>query len=114
MKCYTITAINYMIHTFCQLAKDSGKIGSEVFERNESFVLHIFEKGRCKTCHFLELVREVRHAAVMKFIGDFSQRKFIVNKQLLCPFNLMGNDEVLNGSAFHFRKKCGEVIILVV
>ena len=70
--------------------------------------------GRGQTGHFLELGAEMCDTAVVQFERDFGQRKFVVDKKFLNPFNFVGNKEFLDGCALYFGKEIGEIGVIVL
>lgn len=88
---YIILWISYIIHTSglkeetFDYFKVKGKLKNEFFYLQISqgiapLILKVFEMRRSKTGHFLKLIWQVCHTAVMQFKGDFGKIKLIVHQ----------------------------------
>ena len=56
----------------------------------------------------------MRHAAVAHGVGDFAQRQFVINQQLLYPLNFLADDEFLDGGSFNFGKQIAQLGVIYV
>jgi hypothetical protein len=85
---------------------NSGKMlhHSHILEAAHAFVLQVLEESRCQTCNFLELVRKMRHTAVVEFVRNLRQTKFIIDKQFLYSLDLVFNDKMFDCRALYLRK----------
>jgi hypothetical protein len=87
---------------------------SHILKTTHPFMLDVLEKGGCKTRDLLKLIGKRCYAAIMKPIRYFGERKLVIDQQLLCPFDLMFDNELLDRRAFDLGKDIGEIGIVVI
>jgi hypothetical protein len=49
----------------------------------------------------------------MELKRDLGKAKFLVTKQFFYPFDLMMDDELLNGNALYLGKQVGQIRVIV-
>ena len=87
---------------------------SHILKTLEPFMLDVLEIGRGQTGRFLKLIGEMGHAAIMELIGNFGERKPVIDHQFFHPFDLMFDNEVLDGRTLDFGKQIGKIRVIMI
>jgi len=90
-------------------------LGGDYFVQRPSAVyFQSLELCGRKTGQLFKLGGKVGGAAVTQVKCDFRKGSFVVDQELFHPFDLLVDDELFDGDSFHFRKKIGQIRIVVV
>lgn len=74
----------------------------------------LFELGRRQAGNFLELIGQMREAAVMHFMRNFRQFHIFIEEQFLYPIDLVANIESFDRDALCFREQVGHIGVIMV
>ena len=86
---------------YITLGKNCIILGLNLIKRSAPFHTKVFEMRRCETGDFLELVRQMRHAAVIQIECNLRKRERVISKQFLYFFNPVFQEIILNGSTLN-------------
>jgi len=86
---------------------------SHILKAAQFLVLELPEKSRSQTGYFFELAGKMSHAAIIHHVGNLGEIEFIIQQQLLYPFNFVRNNKMFNRDACYFRKQVGQVSIVM-
>lgn len=75
------------------------RVSSDFIQRPASLLFLLLELGRCEPRDVLELGAEVGGARIVQLVGYFAQRQFAIGQQLFDPFDLLGDDVLLDSGA---------------
>ena len=89
------------------------KSTGQIIDLLSLYLLQFLELAGRETRHFLELVAQVSQVAVVELDGNFTQGQFVVEQQFFCFFYFLGNEIMLDGDAFGFRKKVAQSAVIL-